>query len=75
MNTEFFWNSLCPVSQGGGDPQAGQSMVLEQEINQSFGSRQNMIEIFKEKAEEIRGAGWAWLVFNKQNGNLDVKIT
>lgn len=34
-----------------------------------------MVDIFMQKAEEIRGSGWAWLVFNKQNGSLDVKMT
>lgn len=48
---------------------------LDKAIQKSFGSPEKMIEIFTTMEKEQNGSGWAWLVYAKATGTLEVKMT
>ncbi|KAK6462856.1 manganese-superoxide dismutase [Scheffersomyces coipomensis] len=74
-NHVLFWKSLSPVSQHGGKVPAKDSPLGKQIIEQ-YGSIEKLIEITNAKLASIQGSGWAFIVYNKQNGNtLDVVTT
>ncbi|PYH84343.1 manganese and iron superoxide dismutase [Aspergillus uvarum CBS 121591] len=70
INHTLFWENLAPKSAGGGEPPAG---ALSKAIDESFGS----LDEFKTKMNGalagIQGSGWAWLVKDKQTGNIGIK--
>ncbi len=63
-NHTFYWNSMSP--KGGGEPGA----ELAKELAKHFGSWGEMQQTFNEKAAELFGSGWTWLILNS-----DGKIT
>lgn len=67
-NHTFFWNSLSP--KGGGSP----SGKVAELINKKFGNFENFKTEFTKSAISNFGAGWTWLVLNK-NGELEIKNT
>ncbi len=61
-NHNFYWQSLSP---DGGEP----NKKLLEKIEETFGSFNDFKDIFKQKAIEQFGSGWAWLA-EDDNGNL-----
>lgn len=61
-NHNFYWQSLNP---DGGEP----NKKLLEKIEETFGSYNDFKDIFKQKAIEQFGSGWAWLA-EDGNGNL-----
>ena len=67
-NHSFFWALMVP---GGTKEPAGE---LKSAIDQSFGSKANLIEKLNAAGLGRFGSGWAWLVVDK-NGKLDIFST
>lgn len=61
-NHNFYWQSLSP---DGSEP----NKKLLEKIEETFGSFNDFKDIFKQKAIEQFGSGWAWLA-EDGNGNL-----
>lgn len=59
-NHSFFWH--CMKKAGGKMP----SGSLLKQINDDFGSYDEFLENFKNKAAKLFGSGWCWLVLNKE---------
>lgn len=70
LNHTLFWENLAPKSAGGGEPPSG---ALGKAINDTYGS----LDSFKEKINAalagIQGSGWAWLVKDKQTGQISIR--
>lgn len=66
-NHNFYWHSLNP---NGGEP----NKRLLEKIEETFGSFNDFKDVFKQKALEQFGSGWAWLV-EDSGGNLLVYNT
>ncbi len=64
-NHTFFWNCLSP--NGGGAPKG----KIAEEINKAFGSFDEFKTKFSNSAATLFGAGWAWLIKNK-DGKLEI---
>ena len=74
LNHEFFWESLCPIAEGGGNlPQQGSP--LDQALCQAFGSTEKFIAHFSANTAAVQGSGWGWLAFNKTSGDLEFRTT
>jgi Fe-Mn family superoxide dismutase len=67
-NHSFFWDSLSPDE--GNHP----GVALQNAIDQSFGSFDDMKQKFAEAALTRFGSGWAWLI-KTEDGNLSVSST
>ena len=67
-NHTFYWNSLSP--NGGGQP-AGE---LAEAINKAFGSFEEFVAAFNEKAVNNFGSSWTWLVKNA-DGSVEIVNT
>lgn len=70
INHTLFWENLAPKSAGGGEPPSG---ALSKAINESFGSLENFQGQMNTALAGIQGSGWAWLVQDKQTGNIAIK--
>ncbi|KKK20476.1 hypothetical protein ARAM_004464 [Aspergillus rambellii] len=70
LNHSLFWENLAPKSAGGGEPPSG---ALAKAIDETFGSLENLQGQVNTALAGIQGSGWAWLVQDKQTGNLSVK--
>ncbi|OYT14975.1 MAG: superoxide dismutase [Bacteroidetes bacterium 4572_77] len=66
FNHEFYFNEISP--NGGGKPTG----ALLKAIEEAFGSFDGFKEEFSVKAATLFGAGWAWLIKNK-DGKLEIK--
>ena len=55
-NHSLFWRWMSP--DGGGEPRGN----LARDISQAYGSFQEFTDAFNEKALNIFGSGWAWLM-------------
>lgn len=70
LNHTLFWENLAPSNAGGGEPPSG---ALAQAIDSTYGS----LEEFKNKMNTalagIQGSGWAWLVKDKQTGQIGIR--
>jgi superoxide dismutase, Fe-Mn family len=63
LNHQFFWDSLLPSANGGGqEPSSNSELGLL--IDQTFGSITDFKNYFTTFAGKIKGSGWAWLVYN-----------
>lgn len=67
-NHNFYWNSLSP--DGGGNP----SGVLEEAINNKFGSFVVFKKQFEDAAVSLFGSGWVWLT-KDHRGELSIEKT
>ena len=77
-NHEFFWESLLPISQGGGnlpDAAGPPHSRLAKMIITEYGSLEALTEYFNAKAVGIQGSGWAWLVYNTLANTFEVHTT
>ncbi|KAL4782851.1 hypothetical protein BJX76DRAFT_349080 [Aspergillus varians] len=70
INHTLFWENLAPKSAGGGEPPSG---ALSKAIDESFGGLENFQGQMNAALAGIQGSGWAWLVQDKQTGNIAVK--
>ena len=70
LNHTLFWENLAPSKAGGGEPPSG---ALAQAIDSTYGS----LDEFKNKMNAalagIQGSGWAWLVKDKQTGQIGIR--
>lgn len=70
INHTLFWENLAPKSNGGGEPPTGQ---LAKEIDQSYGSLEELKKKMNAALAGIQGSGWAWLVQDTQTGKIGIK--
>lgn len=70
INHTLFWENLAPKNAGGGEPPSG---ALGKAINDSYGSLENFQNNMNAALAGIQGSGWAWLVQDKQTGNIGIK--
>lgn len=70
LNHTLFWENLAPKSAGGGEPPSGS---LAKAIDTTYGG----LDSFKGKMNAalagIQGSGWAWLVKDKQTGQISIR--
>lgn len=74
LNHEFFWESLAPISGGGGVAPASDS-ALGKLIAHSFGSFDDFVKGFSAQTVAVQGSGWGWLAYNKQTKELEIRTT
>ena len=78
-NHEFFWKSLAPIEDGGGDKpeKCILGQPLTQAIEDSFGGNvHDLIYQFQSEAEAFKGkVGWVWLVLNTFTKKLEIRKT
>ncbi|KAL2866547.1 uncharacterized protein BJX67DRAFT_372496 [Aspergillus lucknowensis] len=70
LNHTLFWENLAPKSAGGGAPPSG---ALAKALNDNYGSLENFQGQMNTVLAGIQGSGWAWLVQDKQTGNIGIK--
>ena len=64
VNHEFFWESLAPMSEGGGVAPAADS-ELGKLMTKCFGSQEDFVKNFSASTIGVQGSGWGWLAYNK----------
>lgn len=70
INHSLFWENLAPKSAGGGEPPSG---VLGKAIDETYGSFSEFQNKFNTALAGIQGSGWAWLVKDKETGDISIK--
>lgn len=65
INHTIFWQNLSP---NGGKPSA----QLTKDIEQDFGSWDNMKNQLATASVAVQGSGWGWLAYNKQTKKLQI---
>lgn len=70
LNHTLFWENLAPKNAGGGEPPSG---ALGKAINDTYGSVDSLKEKMNAALAGIQGSGWAWLVKDKQTGQISVR--
>ncbi|MEM1575735.1 MAG: superoxide dismutase [Nitrososphaerota archaeon] len=60
----LFWNNLAPAGKGGGKPGG----ILEDTLNNEFGSFERFKKEFTQATLSVEGSGWGALAFCKQTG-------
>ncbi|KAJ3451084.1 superoxide dismutase [fe] 2 [Anaeramoeba flamelloides] len=60
FNHSFYWNSMFP---NGKEP----SQKVKEVLANSFGSFEDFLKQFKQKAATVFGSGWCWLVADGKN--------
>ena len=65
-NHSFFWSCMTP---GGGEPEG----ELKTAIEHSFGSVDDFLQTFNDKAKTLFGSGWTWLA--KGENGLEIVQT
>lgn len=74
INHSLYWKMLAPIKKGGGVLPAKDS-GLGKHITATWGSHDNFMNTFMDKAAAIQGVGWAWLVYCKKTKQLAIKQT
>jgi len=74
FNYEFFWESLAPISEGGGVVPDSDSK-LGMAIDKAFGSFDTFIFRFISKLPDIKEKSWVWLAYNKNTDGIEFVIT
>ena len=69
-NHEFFWESLSPVFEKGGQLPRIMS-PLTRLISAQYGGFDNFMLFFNAESKKLMGSGWAWLVFNTVTNSLE----
>lgn len=72
LNHTFFWESLAPQSEGGGQKPQGEFLTL---IEKEFGSFENLVEQLSAKTIAVQGSGWGWLALDKGKNQLVITTT
>ena len=70
LNHSLFWENLAPRNSGGGEPPSG---ALKQAIDETYGGLDSMKTKFNTALAGIQGSGWAWLVKDKETGQISIK--
>ena len=70
LNHSLFWENLAPKNQGGGEPPSG---ALKKAIDETCGGLDNLQKSMNATLAGIQGSGWAWLVKDKETGQIRVK--
>lgn len=70
INHTLFWENLAPKSAGGGDPPSG---ALAKAIDDVYGGYDKFKEKFNAALAGIQGSGWAWLVKDKETGQISIR--
>ena len=70
LNHSLFWENLAPKSAGGGEPPSGSLAKAIDSIYGSLGEFQNKMNT---ALAGIQGSGWAWLVKDKQTGQISIR--
>lgn len=73
-NHTFFWESLAPIKNGGGQ-RPGDSSKLTSLIKSSWGSYDAFQANFSAETAAIQGSGWGWLIYNKQTKGLEYRAS
>ena len=68
-NHRLFWETMTP---NGDEKPTGQ---LEDQIDVYFDNFDNFKKVFSEKAINIKGSGWCWLVFNSTYHKIEIITT
>merc|ERR1711970_702111 len=68
LNHTIFWSNMAPPPLGGGEPK-GQ---LADQITKDFGSFDSFKKELTAKASGVKGSGWGWLGWNRQQSKLQV---
>ena len=63
LNHEIFWESMCPIKNGGG-VLPDKSTDLEQMISAEWGSVEKFQTFFNTHTATLQGSGWGWLLYN-----------
>lgn len=73
INNEFLWESLTPISEGGG------CISLESEIGKeivkAFGDFFKFYSLFSETTKLNQEKGWTWLAYNKEHDDIEIRTT
>jgi len=69
INHSILWETLAPVSKGGGEPPRSD---LAKAIERDFGSFDQLIKKWTQVATGIQGSGWAWLGYDKFTERLSL---
>jgi Fe-Mn family superoxide dismutase len=70
LNHTLFWENLAPKSAGGGEPPSG---ALAKAIDETYGSLGEFQNKVNTALAGIQGSGWAWLVRDKQTGQISIR--
>ncbi|SLM35934.1 mn superoxide dismutase [Lasallia pustulata] len=70
LNHSLFWENLAPKSQGGGEPPSGKLMGA---IEETCGGLKGLQEAMNKTLAGVQGSGWAWLVKDRETGQIRVK--
>ncbi len=74
FNHTFFWESLAPISVGGGTfPDPASDLALM--VTNTWGSIDKFMTAFNAQTAAIQGSGWGWLCYNKSTKNLEFRWT
>ena len=74
LNHEFFWETLAPISDGGGVV-PDQGTQLRDLLEDEWGSIENFQTYFNSHTATLQGSGWGWLVFNQDSQILEYRQT
>jgi Fe-Mn family superoxide dismutase len=68
INHALYWDSLAPISKGGGVlPAAGKFKV---QVEKDFGSFDRLIEELSRRSTAVMGSGWGWLGYDRAASSL-----
>lgn len=74
-NHTFFWQCLTAPSSGkGGVRQERPESELDRILTKDFGSFDHFRQLFSQRAAEVFGSGWVWLV-KERTGRLNIVTT
>ncbi|BGP42146.1 hypothetical protein JCM10450v2_006233 [Rhodotorula kratochvilovae] len=71
----LFWRNLAPShsrnssSPGGVFPSSG---VLAEHVKRDFSTLEHLQSVMEQVGLAVQGSGWVWLVYNRENGALEV---
>ena len=72
LNHSLFWESLAPLSRGGGEKPEGELMKA---FEKEFGQFGLFFEEMSAKTTAIQGSGWGWLGYDSGKKRLVVAAT
>ena len=64
VNHTFFWNTLAPKSNGGGE-RPSDTGAFGKEVLNTWGSFDNLIKDFNTRSAGLQGSGWGWIAYDK----------
>jgi Fe-Mn family superoxide dismutase len=70
LNHSLFWENLTPKNAGGGEPPSGS---LAKAIDSTYGGLDGFKGQMNAALAAIQGSGWAWLVKDKQTGQIGIR--